>query len=123
MVDQNTKWHEGCCIPDKTKSTLTRVFERLLAKIERQFKSQVAIVRLDIETGYVELLEVCRDLGVAVEPRATEAQNGAIERAGRSLITRARAIRLHAGLPEEYANKCVMSAIYLLNRTPVEAID
>ncbi|KAJ8113219.1 hypothetical protein OPT61_g4598 [Boeremia exigua] len=122
MVDQNTKWHEGCCIPDKTKSTLTQVFKRLLAKIERQFRSQVAIVRLDMETGYVELLEVCRDLGVAVEPRATEAQNGAIERAGRSLITQARAIRLHAGLPEDYANECVMSAIYLLNRTPVEAI-
>ncbi|KAJ8115207.1 hypothetical protein OPT61_g3085 [Boeremia exigua] len=123
MVDQNTKWHEGCCIPDKTKSTLTRVFERLLAKIKRQFRSQVAIVRLNMETGYVELLEVCRDLGVAVEPRATEAQNRAIKRAGRSLITQARAIRLNAGLPEEYVNECVMSAIYLLNQTPVEAID
>jgi hypothetical protein len=34
MVDQNTKWHEGSCMPDKTKATLTRAFKRLLAKIK-----------------------------------------------------------------------------------------
>jgi hypothetical protein len=76
-----------------------------------------------MEAGYVELLEICRDLGIAVELRATEAQNGGIERAGKAIVTCGRAIRLHAGLPKEYADKCVMSAIYLLNRTPVEAID
>ncbi|PZD30029.1 hypothetical protein A1F97_10211 [Pyrenophora tritici-repentis] len=107
----------------------TRPFERisidlrLLAKIERQYDSQVVTIRLDMEAGYVELLEICRDLGIALEPRATEAQNGGIERAGKSIVIRGRAIRLHAGLPKEYANECVMSAIYLLNRTPVEAID
>jgi hypothetical protein len=46
-----------------------------------------------------------------------------IERAEKSIVIRARAIRLHAGLPKEYANECAMTAIYLLNRTPVEAID
>jgi hypothetical protein len=76
-----------------------------------------------MEAGYVKLLEICRDLGIAVELQATEAQNGGIERAGKAIVTCGRAIRLHAGLPKEYANKCVMSAIYLLNRTPVEAID
>jgi hypothetical protein len=30
---------------------------------------------------------------------------------------------MHAGVPKEYANKCVMTAIYLFNRTLVEAID
>jgi hypothetical protein len=67
IIDQDTKWHEGCCIPDKTKATLTRVFERLLAKIKRQFESQVIIVRLDMKTGYVELLEICRYLGIVIE--------------------------------------------------------
>jgi hypothetical protein len=123
IVDQNTKWHEGSCVLDKTKATLTRAFKQLLAKIERQYHGQVIIIRLDMEAGYVELLETCRDLGIAVEPRATEAQNGGIKRAGKSIIIRARAIRLHAGLPKEYANECAMTAIYLLNRTPVEAID
>jgi hypothetical protein len=76
-----------------------------------------------MEAGYVELLEICRDLGIAVELRAIEAQNGGIERAGKSIIIRARAIRLHAGLPKEYANERAMTAIYLFNHMPVEAID
>jgi chemotaxis response regulator CheB len=110
-------------MPDKSKATLTRAFKQLLAKIKHQYNGQVIIIRLDMEAGYVELLEICRDLGIEVEPRATEAQNGGIKRAGKAIVTRGRVIRLHAGLPKEYANECVMSAIYLLNRTPVEAID
>jgi hypothetical protein len=39
-----------------------------------------------MEAGYVELLEICRDLGIAAEPRATEAQNGGIERAGKLIV-------------------------------------
>ena len=71
---------------DKTKATLTRVFKRLLAKIERQFKNQVIVVRLDIEARYIELLEICRDLRIAIELRATEAQNRVIERAGKAIV-------------------------------------
>jgi hypothetical protein len=71
---------------DKTKATLTRAFKRLLAKIERQYNGQVVIIRLDMEAGYVELLKICKDLGIAVEPRATEAQNRGIKRAGKLII-------------------------------------
>jgi hypothetical protein len=71
---------------DKTKATLTRAFKRLLAKIERQYNGQVVIIQLDIEARYVELLEICRDFRIALEPRATEAQNGGIERAGKSIV-------------------------------------
>jgi hypothetical protein len=35
IVDPDTKWHEGSCMLDKTKATLTRAFKRLLAKIKR----------------------------------------------------------------------------------------
>src|SRR3954447_5642213 len=76
-----------------------------------------------MEKGYIELLEICRDLGVAVEARATEAQSGAIERAGKTIIIRGRAFRIHAGLPKEFANECVMTAIYFMNRTPIEALN
>jgi hypothetical protein len=48
MADQDSKWHEGSCMPDKTKETLTRAFKRLLAKIERQYNGKVIIIRLEI---------------------------------------------------------------------------
>jgi hypothetical protein len=58
-----------------------------------------------METGYVELLEVCRHLGIAIEPRVTEAQSGVIERAEKAIVIRGRVIRLHTGLPKEYASE------------------
>jgi hypothetical protein len=45
-----------------------------------------------METGYVKLLKICRDFRIALKPRSIEAQNGAIERAGKAIIIRGRAI-------------------------------
>ena len=123
-VDQSTKWHEGTCLTDKSGPTLKQAVQRLLSKIQRQFKQVVVAVKLDSERGYSVLYELLRDLGIAIEPRApyTEEQNGMTERAGATIIARARAIRLEASLPKELSNECVMTAIYLLNRTPVKAL-
>ena len=97
---------------------------RLLAKIKRQYQADVAIVRLDSDRGYSEMLQMFRELGVVVEPRAeyTEEQNGLTERAGSTIVTRGRAIRIGGDLPMELSNKCCLTAIYLLNRTPTEAL-
>jgi len=123
-VDQSTKWHEGACLPDKSGPTLKQAVKRLLAKIQRQFNQAVIVIRLDSERGYSALYELLRDLGIAIEPRApyTEEQNGGTERAGATIIIRARAIRIEACLPKELSNECVMTAIYLLNRTPIKAL-
>jgi hypothetical protein len=96
----------------------------LIAKIQRQFNQIIVVIRLDSERGYSALYEMLRDLGIAIEARAlyTEEQNGMIERAGAIIISRARAIRIEARLPKELSNECVMTAIYLLNRTPIRAI-
>ena len=97
---------------------------RLLAKIKRQYQADVAIVRLDSDRGYSEMLQMFRELGVVVEPRAeyTEEQNGLTERAGSTIVTRGRAIRIGGDLPMELSNECCLTAIYLLNRTPTEAL-
>ncbi|KAE8872194.1 hypothetical protein PTNB73_03653 [Pyrenophora teres f. teres] len=123
-VDRNSKWHEGTCLADKSGPTLKQAVKRLLAKIQRQFKQVVVAIKLDSERGYSVLYELLRDLGIAIEPRApyTEEQNGVTERAGATIIARARAIRIEACLPKELSNECVMTAIYLLNRTPIKAL-
>jgi hypothetical protein len=63
--------------------------------------------------------------GIEVEPRApyTEEQNGLIERAGLTIIVRGRAIRIGSSLPKELANKCAITAVYLLNQTPVKSLS
>ncbi|PWO19715.1 hypothetical protein PtrARCrB10_11782 [Pyrenophora tritici-repentis] len=59
-----SKWHETCCLPDKSSGTLKRTVMRLLAKIKRQFGAVVVVVKLHNERGYSELLHVLKDLGV-----------------------------------------------------------
>jgi hypothetical protein len=123
-VDQSTRWHEGVCLPDKSAPTLRQAVRRLIAKMQRQFNQVVVVIRLDSERGYSALYELLKELGILIEARApyTEEQNGMIERAGATIITRARAIRIDARLPKEVSNECVMTAIYLLNRTPIKAL-
>ena len=52
----------------------------------------------------------------------TPAQNGHAERAGRTLITVARAIRVYAGLPSNLWSETVRTAGYLLNRLPTRGL-
>jgi hypothetical protein len=119
-----SKWHEAACLPDKSSATLKSTVMRLLAKIKRQFNAYVSVVRLDSERGYSELLHMLRDLGIIVEPRAeyTEEQNGLSEQAGKMIVIRGRAIRIDGRLPIELSNECCLVAVYLLNRTPTEAL-
>jgi hypothetical protein len=119
-----SKWHEAACLADKSSVILRRTVMRLLAKIKRQFGTDVIVIRLDNERGYSELFHVLRDLGIMVEPRAgyTEELNGLSEQAGKMIVIRARTIRIDGRLPIELSNECCLVAVYLLNRTPVESL-
>jgi hypothetical protein len=58
-----------------------------------------------------------KELGIVVEPQAeyTKEQNSLIERAGSTIVTRGRAIRIGGDLPIELSNECCVAAVYLLN--------
>ncbi|KAI2478971.1 Pol protein [Pyrenophora tritici-repentis] len=62
--------------------------------------------------------------GIKVEIRSpnTPAQLGGAERAGAVIVTVARVIRIHAGLPKALANELVCTAVRLLNVTPTKAL-
>jgi hypothetical protein len=52
----------------------------------------------------------------------TPAQLGGAERAGAVIVTVARVIRIHAGLPKALANELVCTAVRLLNITLTKAL-
>jgi hypothetical protein len=64
------------------------------------------------------------DLGIVLGLRAeyTEEQNNLSEQAGKDYVIRARAIRIDGRRPMELSNECCLVAVYLLNRTPTEAL-
>jgi hypothetical protein len=123
-VCQHCKLHLATCLPNKTAPTLLATIKRLLTRIGTQYGVKVQAVNIDGERGYSLLNQFLLDEGIEVEPRVpyTEEQNGLIEHAGSTIIVRGRAIRIGSGLPKELANECTMTAVYLLNRTPVESL-
>ena len=50
-------------------------------------------------------------------------QNGVAERMNRTLIEKAKAMIVHAGLPKFYWAEAVNTAVYLMNRIPTQALD
>jgi hypothetical protein len=124
-ICQNCKFHLAVCLPNKLAPMLLTTVERLLAQtIETQYCVKVHVVKIDGERGYSLLHQLFLNQGIEVELRApyTEEQNGLIERAGSTIIVQGRAIQIESGLPKELANKCAMTAAYLLNQTPVESL-
>ena len=53
----------------------------------------------------------------------TSAENGVVEHSHRTIMSRARAIHNNAKLPPKLWGECVLTAVYLKNRTPTKALD
>jgi hypothetical protein len=69
--------------------------------------------------------EVLTSAGIKVKMRSpdTPAKLGGAERAGATIVTVARVLRIHAGLPKTLANELVCTAARLLNITPTRSIN
>jgi len=53
----------------------------------------------------------------------TPQQNERVERKNRHLLSVARALRFQANLPFHFWGKCVLTAAYLVNRTPTKLLE
>jgi hypothetical protein len=131
-VCEYTKFHEICTLRNRHKATVVPAIIRLVNKIERVYGYQVAIVFMDGDVGYgraeanlcSSAQEELASAGMKVEMRSldTPAQLGGAERVGVVIVTVARVIRIHAGLPKALANELVCTAVRPLNVTPTKAL-
>jgi hypothetical protein len=131
-VCKYTKLYEICTFRDQHKATVIPAIIQLVNKIKQVYGYQVAIVFMDGDVSYSrakanlgssakEELELA---GIKVEIRSpdTPAQLGGAERAGAVIVTVARVIRIHAGLPKALANKLICTVVRLLNVTLTKAL-
>jgi len=125
-VCEHSKWHEAVTLPNKSLPLVLPAVKSLINKIQRQYGYIVVVLKIDGERGYgLELYEIAKQAGFKVELRApdTPAQLGLAEKAGNVIVTKARALRIHAGLPKSLSNELAITATRIANVTPTKTIE
>ena len=89
--------------------------------MENQFNCQPKIFKTDGEKALDQAFtEYCESKGIIVEVSVphTSSQNGAAERAGCTIIEKARAMMIDSQLPKTLWPEAYKAATYLINCTP-----
>lgn len=111
----------------REKSQVFDTFLKWQALVENESGCKVKCLKSDNGGEYCDARfeEYCASHGIRrikTVPN-TPQQNGVAERLNRTVLERARCMRLHAGLPLSMWGAAVDTATYLINRSPSSAIE
>ena len=107
-----------------TKPEALKHIEYNINFIRNVFGYTVRFLRLDRETSLQRAFDdFVRNISIKPERSApdTQEQNRGSKRAGRTVVTKGRAIRVDANIPIDLQPECIKTAGYLANRTPVRS--
>ena len=122
----HTRMNHVYSLSDKEQSTILRTLKEFVAFVQTRYNCTVRGFRSDDERGLGKrFTRWIKTSGRTFEPSApyTHEQNGSAERSGGVIILRARAMRVHARLPEDLWPEIMPAAAYVLNRTPNRQLD
>ncbi|XP_074314693.1 uncharacterized protein LOC141649926 [Silene latifolia] len=123
IMDQSMKTEIGRGEQRERVYYMTRVVE----VAARTFGRQVKIVQSDNGTEFLSgsLKQFYNDNGMIFQTSMidTPQQNGRVERKHRHILEKARALRFQANLPIDFWGECVLTAAYLINRTPTKLLN
>ena len=110
----------------KHKSEVYQKFREWKAMVERESEFQLQTLRTDNGGEYLstEFKEYLRAEGIRHEltiPKTPE-QNGKAERMNRTLVESIRSMLIDANLPKKFWAECLMTVVYLRNRSPTKAV-
>ena len=109
------------------KSETFAKFKLWKTEVENQTRRKIKCLRSDNGTEYTDskFQEFCEQHGIMrhFSVRRTPQQNGVAERLNRTIIEKARCLRLNAGLAKNFWAEAVNMACYLINRSPRAALE
>ncbi|XP_076915559.1 uncharacterized protein LOC143574955 [Bidens hawaiensis] len=92
-----------------------------------KFSQNIKVVRSDNGTEFVnnQTKNFFKDNGVLHQTSCTYSpqQNGVVERKHRHLLNVARSLPFQGGIPLSFWSECVLTAAYLINRTPSSVLE
>jgi IS30 family transposase len=93
--------------------------------VERQYNRKVKIVRSDNGTEFTCMKSYFLEQGIIFQTSCTGTpqQNGRVERKHRHILNVARALHFQGNLPIEFWGECILTAGYLINRTPTSILN
>ena len=94
--------------------------------IKTQFAQSVKVIRSDNGAEFTSgpMKQFYGEQGIIHQTSCTDTpqQNGRVERKNRHILNVARALRFQANLPLKFWGECVLTAAYLINRTPASTL-
>lgn len=102
------------------KSDVRTILKNFITYAEKQFSKPVKVVHSDNGTEFMCLSNHFRELGIIHQTScvATPQQNGRVEKKHRHILNVARALLFQASLPIKFWGEAILTAAYLINRTP-----
>ncbi|XP_071699236.1 uncharacterized protein [Rutidosis leptorrhynchoides] len=95
--------------------------------LENQFTKRIKIIRSDNGTEFLnnKMADFLKTKGIVHQTTCayTPQQNGVVERKHRHLLNVARALMFQEGSPLNMCSECVLTACYLINRTPTVVLN
>jgi hypothetical protein len=107
------------------KREVSQTLLNFLSLVERQYEKKIKIIRSDNGTEFTCLKTEFIKRGMIFQTSCvgTPQQNGRVERKHRHILNIARALRFQGNLPISFWGECVLTAGYLINRTPTPLLD
>lgn len=108
----------------KLKSDVLQVFPEFLQMVETQFDKRVRCVRSD-NAPELKFGDLYRRLGIVAYHSCPETpeQNSVVERKHQHILNVARALLFQSNLPLSLWGDCILTAVFLINRTPSPLLD
>lgn len=109
-----------------TKDEVLEMFKTYVAMAENHFDSRISRSCCDNGGEYVghKFRDFCKVKGIQIEFTVpyTPQQNGVSERLNRTVMDKARAMIADAGMSKKMWCEAVLTAVYLINRSPTAAL-
>jgi hypothetical protein len=109
------------------KSDVARMIKQVHAQAEAECGKRSKVLRTDRGGEFTSsrFIDYCNDTGVRrhlMVPYSPQ-QNGVVERRNQTVVGAARSMLKAAGMLGRFWGEAVMTAIYLLNRSPTHSVD
>lgn len=109
----------------KEKGEAGDLMKMFCQMVKTQFETCVKIIQSDKGTELLSIHRYYEENGILFQTSNTNTpqQNGRVERKHRHILEKARALRFQGGLPLHFWGECILTAAYLINRTPTPLLD